>query len=1155
MGNIIGNILDLCSNDDEDDMAIDPANVSDKIQLLIRSASNLKNADIMGKSDPYCMCRVGLQNTSWEAKSKKTHRQSQPILENLNPEWNFATVYYVESVLNSLNNTSAKRMTLNDLDLHIKVMDNDLFSSNELLGEICIPVRQLSENSNVACAYRLAKGSSIVVMVGSTVETITENTMKKQLNADNNMLPMWLNSFQQYIEKSDDELVYTTTMLQFLMAGLNGDTGLRRWFLEQSGGNSIWYGPEETNCITYYSHSEVNNRLKRLPSELGTNNENGISEKPNNLGFQKLNTLLWQELPEGERCIGLGQTQENHKLARHFLERILSPDGRWNKQQITDYAKAFFNCKHTFKTSDFKIWTMIVLHKIIFDMDLSWDESKEFSEMQIKILVIIAPTENLINNYLVRKALNVDKILEQKAAWMAKYKIAIQNMYPVEMALMTPEQITMVTSNLMDSLLFAGGQSVPTVLSYCTTLLYSDWLRKKLPDFTLNIHNVYQYIMEVIRFFPPVSGFVYKERSMGGRPAKKIYLNIHMAQCDKNAWGDDAYEFKLRPMKDYNELMLAWANSSVGDEERKYNSRVCPAKDLSMVMISEILKEFIRTTVPLDSGIKGGISLDTTRWLSDTRSKEVKINNYGLTNIKLTKNRTGHVLTDEQVEHLWFDGHGNKFDEVDGHTKLFTALVQATVDPTNQESADVVKTILPKQKLKTDYVIGDTGIRLTSHDEDANNNAIVNLLKSAAFYATKHFSFNDKLVWFDSYEEGIKAMRDEFSKHLPPQYNYWDDVSSDAAMEKICFYGVGQMYVQNCSKTTDVPDGTKYEINLEYLGKYATRDNFIKYGHNVYFDENKKLIGIWSCDKEKLFKPTDTLWEHIKFAFRSTLVTDLTLKHHLAHVHLTISNKLMLAARETCDKDHPLRRLLKAHYFNTAAINWGAKQILLPVDQLAHRTWGFTEESWGELFKDIFNEWSYKPLDTQFNEINLDCKSDLPLYTDGISLWNVMRNYVENYLLEEISLSKDVVIQDDEIIDFWNHFNVDFKYGLGELTFDNLVDHITNSIWWCTAGHEMVGSIVEYLVHPDGLMPKVCKDKTIADAQTFTQALIVISLTGLRQPALMNDWEHLFTDVKYTQQFQMDLLELSKQIDKLNETRLVPYNVMNPKVLESSVSI
>ena len=65
----------------------------------------------------------------------------------------------------------------------------------------------------------------------------------------------------------------------------------------------------------------------------------------------------------------------------------------------------------------------------------------------------------------------------------------------------------------------------------------------------------------------------------------------------------------------------------------------------------------------------------------------------------------------------------------------------------------------------------------------------------------------------------------------------------------------------------------------------------------------------------------------------------------------------------------------------------------------------------------------------------------------------------------------------------------------------------------------------------------------------------MISLTGLRQPALMNDWEHLFTDVKYTQQFQMDLLELSKQIDKLNETRLVPYNVMNPKVLESSVSI
>ena len=1145
----MGNILDLCSKNDN---IVVPDSV---IQVLIRSGSKLKNTDFIGTSDPYCMCRVGLLDSQWDEKSNKTHRQSPPILETTNPEWNFATVYHITQTMNDIQTGSQteEHILLDNLELHIRIMDNDVVSSDELLGEVTIPLVTLLNRTNYAHRYKLTNGTgSIVVMVGDVVKNITMNTLETQLNR--NMLPMWLNSFQQYIEKSDDELVYTSTMIQFLAAGLSGDVGLRNWFLKKSHGTDIWKGPEDSNCTTYYSHSDVSNRLKILPSELGTNNSNGTSERTNNLGFQKLNTTLWKELPEGNQCIGLGQTQENHAITRQFLDKILGSNGKWTKEQITSYAKDFFNCKHSFNTGDFKVWTMTVLHKIIFDIDLTWQESVEFSEMQKKILIIIAPSKNIMDNYIVNRALDIKNILAKKALWLERYKQALRTIFPQEISDLTEEQFIMLTSNLMDSLLFAGGQSIPTVLSYCVTLLYSDWLQEKLPDFTLNVNNLYQYVMEVIRFFPPVSGFVYKERSMGNAPSQKIYLNLHMAQCDKKVWGDSAHDFKLRSLREYKDLMLAWANNSVGLNEFKNNSRVCPAKDLSIVMIVEMIKAFIKTTVP--SGINGGVEFDKNKWLSNVDSKNIKINNYALTEIVLTRNRTGFDLTNRQIESLWFDGNNTKFDDIDGHTKLFIALVQAIIDPSEKHSSKEVSIILPKQKLKTDYKIGNTGIRLTSHDEDEKGNALLNLLKSSAFYITKHFPFSDKLVWFNSKEDAIVAMRHEFSSHIPPQYNYWDDISSDAATEKMCFYGVGQIYVRNCINITDnMPANSVYEINLEYLSHYETRNNFIRYGNIAYFNKDKQLIGIWSCDKSSLFHPGDDLWEHVKFAFRSTLVTDLTLKHHLANVHLIISNKLMLAARETCEKTHPLRKLLKAHYYRTAAINWGAKEILLPVKQLAHRTWGFTEKGWNNLFEDIFKSWIYKPLPTLLNETNLDCKNDMPFYTDSIKLWNIMRKYVLSYLTSEISSDTNNIVKDKNIIDFWNHFNNDFNYGLGELTFDNLIDHITNSIWWCTAGHEMVGSIVEYLVHPNGLMPKICPDKTIADVQTFAQALIIISLTGLRQPGLMNDWEHLFDDPKHARVFQQELFNLSQEIDSLNLKRIVPYNVMNPKILESSVSI
>ena len=63
---------------------------------------------------------------------------------------------------------------------------------------------------------------------------------------------------------------------------------------------------------------------------------------------------------------------------------------------------------------------------------------------------------------------------------------------------------------------------------------------------------------------------------------------------------------------------------------------------------------------------------------------------------------------------------------------------------------------------------------------------------------------------------------------------------------------------------------------------------------------------------------------------------------HLCTTHWIKANGLGMAAREGTGPDHPIRRLLKPHYYNTALINVKSKDMLLPVGQFAYRTFAFT---------------------------------------------------------------------------------------------------------------------------------------------------------------------------------------------------------------------
>jgi len=96
--------------------------VHPKVRLTIVSARGLRNADFIGKSDPYCICDIpGRSDVSM---------MTEVIENNLNPEWN-----HEAEIIN---------YRIED-DLTFTVKDKDSFKSDDLLGVVTLACEKFIE--------------------------------------------------------------------------------------------------------------------------------------------------------------------------------------------------------------------------------------------------------------------------------------------------------------------------------------------------------------------------------------------------------------------------------------------------------------------------------------------------------------------------------------------------------------------------------------------------------------------------------------------------------------------------------------------------------------------------------------------------------------------------------------------------------------------------------------------------------------------------------------------------------------------------------------------------------------------------------------------------------------------------------------------------
>jgi cytochrome P450 len=149
--------------------------------------------------------------------------------------------------------------------------------------------------------------------------------------------------------------------------------------------------------------------------------------------------------------------------------------------------------------------------------------------------------------------------------------------------------LDLVASGFLDSLQFAGGIAVPTMILFVLPLLHmseeSKW--PVLQNLTLTPKNISKVVWEVLRLYPPVGAFNYWEKD-GNYDWKHIILSVSQAQRDSDVWPEPD-TFKLRNTQEYSTNFIGFADFATlpptANGGLSPHEHVCPGKLLAVAII------------------------------------------------------------------------------------------------------------------------------------------------------------------------------------------------------------------------------------------------------------------------------------------------------------------------------------------------------------------------------------------------------------------------------------------------------------------------------------------------------------------------------------------------------------------------------------------
>ena len=446
---------------------------AEHVAILVEKAEQLHAADYVSHSDAYALCRLGPVGSSWAAKPVNAEWRSRIVSDSPSPTWQLAF--------------GARVPHGAAWELHVRVFDHDLLSADDFLGEVQVPLADLAAHSNERRAYPLTAeggetGPRITLMSGPKVETALRAELRLALAADaeRGVLGALLSPLSSTMQALSQWFVDAVSMpyyysMMILMGNAwaspakpSSDDAVTKLFTAKSDPQLRWEpGPFPENCITYNSYADVRRCLEALPSRKGSTNGDGEVVRENFLGFQLLGSYCFPEVPWNG--IALAAPQEVRNWSRELVAILCGP-GSFTRAELDESAMGFFRGRLSFETvRDVKLWTTRLQHRVLLGIELTEREASDFIEMQMKLVLGMALPEAAAQA-VGESLLGLDAAIESKQEWLRRYERALVCRLPEETAGMSRERIRVLAAMVLDILLFAGGLSVPSVISYALAL-------------------------------------------------------------------------------------------------------------------------------------------------------------------------------------------------------------------------------------------------------------------------------------------------------------------------------------------------------------------------------------------------------------------------------------------------------------------------------------------------------------------------------------------------------------------------------------------------------------------------------------------------------------------------------------------------------------
>jgi hypothetical protein len=362
----------------------------------------------------------------------------------------------------------------------------------------------------------------------------------------------------------------------------------------------------EDDCATvdeypgYDTHTEM--RLDVVVEELAKTPERevrGEIVRLGDLGYLIFNDLLWAN---DWKTFPIGADLADHRKGRPVADALMGSNSEaWSREMIRESAEEFFRGRESFNQRDMIRWNNKLLHKILMDLDLTDEEETIFEDYKGSSTTMSTLPRWLVSG--LRWVFGLHQGRETRDMLLEKYQEAFDRDTRGLIPALEGRDKRFMADLLLTALTSAGGLSVPSVMGNAFGILhgaesYGNVVFPEWQTFELTNRNVEQFVLETVRRHPVVVGFPWWDPE---NQSFRTVLNLAMSMRDPRAW-EAPLEFRLRPLSEYHEqrgtgtkIGVAYAQQAIGNNGLTPDSRGCPGQELSVVIISELLRAYVPT--------------------------------------------------------------------------------------------------------------------------------------------------------------------------------------------------------------------------------------------------------------------------------------------------------------------------------------------------------------------------------------------------------------------------------------------------------------------------------------------------------------------------------------------------------------------------------